>query len=129
MSERPTMYRGFVGFQSLSLWYPDAPAATFCTSMALSPCGQYVETQHRSMDDRRWETTRHELSEYWQPTQAKALAAVAPRLRQIGERLIRQADELEQAAREEELRPALADTASCETAGATSRESSNHHRS
>jgi len=112
MSERQVMYRGFIGFQSLSLWYPDAPAATFCTSMALSPCGQYVETQHRSMDDRRWETTRHELSEYWQPTQAKALAAVAPRLRQIGERLIRQADELEQAAREESRdRPALATAA------------------
>jgi hypothetical protein len=33
---------------------------------------------------------------------------VAPKLRQIGERLIRQADELEQAAREETSTPAVA---------------------
>ena len=89
MSERQVMYRGFVGFQSLSLWHPDSPAGTFCSSMHLSPCGKYVELQRRSLDDRRWETIREDISEYWQPTQAKALAAVAPRLRQIGERLIR----------------------------------------
>jgi len=112
MSERPTMYRAWIGFQGLSLWHPESPASAFCSSMTLSPCGKYVESTHRSLDKRRWETTREEVSDYWQPTQAAALAAVAPRLRQIGERLIRQADELEQAAREESRdRPALAEAA------------------
>ena len=109
MSERPTMYRAWIGFQSLSLWHPESPASAFCSSMTLSPCGKYVESTHRSLDKRRWETTREDISEYWQPTQAKAMAAVAPRLRQIGETLIRQADELEQAAEKERHdRPALA---------------------
>ena len=112
MSERPTMYRAWIGFQSLSLWHPESPASAFCSSMTLSPCGKYVESTHRSLDKRRWETTREDISEYWQPTQAKAMAAVAPRLRQIGERLIRQADELEQAAeKERQERPALATAA------------------
>jgi len=98
--------------------------------MELSPCGQYVSLQQRSLDDRRWETTREDINQYWQPTEALALAKMAPRLRQIGERLIRQAQELEEAAEQERHdRPALAATASCETAGATPRESSNHHRS
>jgi hypothetical protein len=44
------------------------------------------------------------MSHYWQPTQEQALSVVAPRLRAIGERLIRQADELEENAR----RPAMA---------------------
>ena len=112
MSERPTMYRAWLGFQSLSLWHPESPASAFCSSMTLSPCGKYVESTHRSLDKRRWETTREEVSEYWQPTQVQAMAAVAPRLRQIGERLIRQAEELEQAAEtERQERPALADAA------------------
>jgi hypothetical protein len=92
------MYRGFFAFQSLSMWYPESPAPTFCSEMELSPCGQFVQVQRRRMDDQGWETVRESISKYWQPTQAQALAEVAPRLRQIGERLIRQADELEAAA-------------------------------
>lgn len=103
MSETTTMYRAFFSFQSLSLWHPDSPVPHFCSSMTLSPCGQYVESRHRRLDDQGWETTRQEISDYWQPTQAKALAMAAPRLRQIGERLIRQAEELEQAAEAEEV--------------------------
>lgn len=103
MAERQKMYRGFFSFQSLSMWHPDSPAPAFCSQMELSPCGKYVERQQRSLDDRRWETHREDVSEYWQPTEDQALAAVAPRLRQIGERLIRQAQELEDAARPEAM--------------------------
>ena len=108
MSQPQVMYRGFFGFQSLSMWHPDSPVPTFCSSMNLSPCGQYVQVQRRRLDDQGWEVVREEMSKYWQPTQAQAMAAVAPKLRQIGERLIRQADELEQAAREEISTPAVA---------------------
>ena len=98
MSERKTMYRGFFSFQGLSMWSPDSPVPSFCSSMYLSDCGQYVYVQRRSLDDRRWETIREDISRFWQPTEAQALAVVAPLLRQIGERLVRQADELEKAA-------------------------------
>ncbi|NBW22962.1 MAG: hypothetical protein EBR82_84960 [Caulobacteraceae bacterium] len=98
MSEQKTMYRAFFGFQSLSMWHPDSPAPHFCSTMELSPCGTYVSVQRRRMDDQGWETVREDISSYWQPTREQALAVAAPRLRQIGERLIRQADELERAA-------------------------------
>jgi hypothetical protein len=112
MSEPQKMYRAFFGFQSLSMWHPDSPAPWFCGQMELSPCGQYVQLQRRRLDDQGWETVRETISHYWQPTQEQALAVVAPRLRAIGERLIRQADELEHAAREETReRPALAEVA------------------
>ena len=97
------MYRAFFGFQALSMWHPDSPVPWFCSQMDLSPCGEFVEVQRRRLDDQGWETVRESLSKYWQPTQAQALAEVAPRLRQIGERLIRQADELEAAAEVEKV--------------------------
>jgi hypothetical protein len=107
-----TMYRAFFGFQSLSMWHPQSPAPHFCTKMELSPCGEYVQVQRRRLDDQGWETIRETISDYWQPTQAQALAAVAPRLRAIGERLIEQALELERAAQPERReRPALAEAA------------------
>jgi len=109
MSEPQKMYRGWFSFLGLSIYSPDSPVSCGCACMELSPCGQYLYLQRRSMDDRRWETTREDISDYWQPTEALALAKMAPRLRQIGERLIRQADELEQAAEKEiHARPALA---------------------
>jgi hypothetical protein len=118
MSEPKIMYRAFFGFQGLSMWHPDSPAPHFHSQMTLSPCGQYLSVQRRRMDDSGWETTREEMSDYWQPTREQALAAVAPRLRAIGERLIRQADELEQAAQPETRdRPALAEAASHEPHG------------
>jgi hypothetical protein len=107
--DRQIMYRGFFSFQGISMWSPESPVPAFCSSMYLSRCGRYVELERRSLDDQRWETIREDISRYWQPTQAQALAEVAPRLRQIGETLIRQADELEQAAEKERHdRPALA---------------------
>jgi hypothetical protein len=112
MSDQQTMYRAFFGFQGLSMWHPHSPVPHFHSEMTLSPCGQYLSVQRRRMDDSGWETTREEMSDYWQPTREQALAAVAPRLRAIGERLIRQADELEQAAQPETReRPALAEAA------------------
>jgi hypothetical protein len=107
-----TMYRAFFGFQGLSMWHPNSPVAHFHSEMTLSPCGQYLSVQRRRMDDSGWETTREEMSHYWQPTREQALAAVAPRLRAIGERLIEQALELERAAQPETReRPALATVA------------------
>ncbi len=118
MSEPTIMYRAFFGFQGLSMWHPDSPAPHFHSQMTLSPCGQYLSVQRRRMDDSGWETTREEMSDYWQPTREQALAAVAPLLRRIGERLIRQADELAQAAQPETRdRPALAEAASHEPHG------------
>ena len=128
MNDGKTMYRGFFGFQALSMWHPDSPVPTFCSSMELSPCGEYVFVQRRRLDDSGWETTRETMSKYWQPTQVQAMAVVAPRLRQIGERLIRQADELEQAARDETReRPALAEAA--EPARLRNRQGSQPHGS
>ena len=99
------MYRAFFSFQGLSMWHPDSPVNHFFSSMRLSDCGKYLEHTARRMDDSGWEATRHEVNDYWQPTKEAALAAVAPRLRQIGERLIRQANEIEENA----TRPALAE--------------------
>ncbi len=104
MSEPQVMYRAFFNFGSLSMWHTESPAPHFCSTMHLSPCGEYVQLQRRRLDDQGWETLRESMSHYWQPTQEQALSVVAPRLRAIGERLIRQADELEENAR----RPAMA---------------------
>jgi len=107
-----TMYRAFFGFQSLSMWHPDSPAPSFCSQMTLSPCGQYVFVQRRRIDDQGWDFHQESISYYWQPTEKQALAAVAPRLRAIGQRLIEQALELERAAEPERReRPALAEAA------------------
>jgi len=108
MSEPQTMYRGFFSFNALCMWSPDSPVPTFCSSMELSPCGQYVQVRRRRLDDSGWEFFREDMSRYWQPTKAQAMAVVAPRLRQIGERLIRQADEIEAEARQETSTPAVA---------------------
>ena len=98
MSERKIMYRAFFSFQGLSMWSPESPCSTFHSIMELSPCGNWVEARNRRPDKQGWETSRQEMNQYWQPTKELALAVVAPRLRQIGETLIRQAAALEQAA-------------------------------
>ena len=101
MSERKTMYRAFFSFQGLSMWHPESPCSAFHSIMELSPCGKWVEARHQRLDKQGWEVTRQEMNDYWQPTKELALAVVAPRLRQIGETLIRQAEELEQAVQKE----------------------------
>jgi hypothetical protein len=94
MSDQQTMYRAFFGFQGLSMWHPHSPVPHFHSEMTLSPCGQYLSVQRRRMDDSGWETTREEMSDYWQPTREQAL-------------------ELERAAQPETReRPALAEAAS-----------------
>ena len=104
MSETQTMYRAWFNFSSLCMWHPESPAPWFHSSMELSPCGQFVQLRRQRLDRQGWETVREDMNEYWQPTKEQALAVVAPRLRAIGERLIQQAQELEDAAR-----PAMAD--------------------
>ena len=112
MSEPTPMYRAFFNFSSLSMWHPDSPAPHFHSQGDLSACGQYIETRRISMDKHRQETLREDISDYWQPTREQALSVVAPRLRQIGMRLIEQALELERDAQPETRdRPALATVA------------------
>ena len=101
MSEQKTMYRAFFFLNGLSMWNVESPCSTFHSSMKLSPCGNWVEATSRRPDGQGWETSRQEMNQYLQPTKELALAVVAPRLRQIGETLIRQAAELEQAAQPE----------------------------
>ena len=101
MSERKTMYRAFFFFNGFSMWNVESPCSTFHSSMHLSPCGNWVEATSRRPDGQGWETSRQEMNQYWQPTKELALAVVAPRLRQIGETLIRQAEALEKAAEPE----------------------------
>lgn len=96
MSEPQVMYRAWFNFGSLSMWHPESPVPAFHSSMHLSPCGQFVQLRRERLDKQGYETVREDVSEYWQPTREQALAIVAPRLRAIGERLIRQAQELEE---------------------------------
>lgn len=63
------------------------------TSGFLRLCGQYVE-QYRDWRGKT-QTVRHPLDHHWQQTPEAALAVLAPEVRAIGERLLRQADELE----------------------------------
>ena len=50
------------------------------------------------------ESVRHRVDHHWKETPQEALAVLAPRIKAIGERLLRQAQELEENAR----RPAMA---------------------
>ena len=106
MSEPTTMYRASVYFGSLSLWHPDTPVNVLFSTMQLSACGRYVQRTQQKLDRQGWETIQEDVNEYWQPTEEGAAAAIAPRLRQIGYRLILQAEELEEA----QSRSALTDS-------------------
>lgn len=72
----------------------------FTTFGELTECGQWVEQQFTYADARQ-EKVRHAVSGYWADTPEKAMAAKAAKIRAIGHRLIRQADELEQAAQQQ----------------------------
>ena len=110
MSEPQKMYHAHAYFGLLNLGNPEQTPSLFTTSMELTACGRYVQRTQKRMDQNGYETVRFDVSDWWQPTPAKALAVVAPRLRQIAGRLMRQADELEQAALDENAtRPALAE--------------------
>ena len=87
----------------------DSGMGVFTTYGYLTPCGEWVEIETMSLDKQRHQLIRHKADKHWCETAAQALAMKAPKLRAIAERLIRQADELERAAREETRdRPALA---------------------
>jgi len=94
MSELQTYYQAHVYFGALSTWHPDSQASVYCTDGELSPCGQWIEIRTMSADKQRHETIRHEVGPLWQPTKEAAQAAIAEKLRAIGETLIRQADEI-----------------------------------
>ena len=65
----------------------------YTTSGTLSECGHFVE-QYSDFAGKT-QTVRHPLDHHWQETPAKALSVLAAKVRRIGERLLRQADELE----------------------------------
>lgn len=103
---RKRLYIGFINYTA------DATEGigVFTTWGFVTDDGQWVE-QSRT---RPWksdhdygstEIVRSQVTPHWQETPAAALAVLAPRIRAIGERLLRQADELEENAN----RPALAE--------------------
>ena len=93
MSDRQRLYHAHISeraseTEGMGIW---------TTFGELTECGQWVE-QRFTYADARQETVRHAVGEYWASTPEKAMAAKAAKIRAIGQRLIRQADELEQAA-------------------------------
>ena len=94
MSELQRYYQAHVYLGGLSIWHPDDSASVYCTDGELSTCGQWIEIRTISADKQRHETIRHEVGPLWQPTKEAAQAAIAEKLRAIGETLIRQADEI-----------------------------------
>ena len=101
MSTLQRYYQAHVYFGGLSVWHTDSAASVYCTDGELSPCGTWIEIRTMSADKQRHETIRHEVGPLWQPTKEAAKAAIAEKLRAIGETLIRQADELIAANKEE----------------------------
>lgn len=89
MTDRKQLYIGLIHDRATA----ESGIGVYTTSGYVSACGQFVE-QFR---DTGWklEPVRHPLDHHWQETPAAALAVLAPRVRAIGERLIRQAAELE----------------------------------
>lgn len=103
---RKRMYVGFIHDRA------DATegVGVFTTWGFVTDDGQWVEQSltrpwKSDHDYGKTESVRHKLDQHWKETPEEALAALAPRIRAIGERLLRQANELEENA----ARPALAD--------------------
>ena len=89
MTDRKQLYIGLIQDRANA----ESGIGVYTTSGYLSACGNFVE-QYRDMG---WklEPVRHPLDHHWQETPAAALAVLAPKVRAIGERLLRQAAELE----------------------------------
>jgi hypothetical protein len=89
MKDRKPLYIGQIHDRANA----ESGIGVYTTSGYLSACGNFVE-QFR---DFGWKTepVRHPLDHHWQETPEAALAVLAPKVRAIGERLIRQAAELE----------------------------------
>jgi hypothetical protein len=89
VTDRKELYVGLIHDRANA----ETGIGVYTMSGVLSTCGKFVE-QYRDMG---WklEPVRHPLDHHWQETPAKALAVLAGKVRTIGERLIRQADELE----------------------------------
>lgn len=93
MSDRIEMHIAYIHDRANA----ETGIGVYTTSGFLSPCGQYVEQYRDWMT--KTQTVRHPLDHHWQETPEAALAVLAPKVRAIGERLLRQADELEAGAR------------------------------
>ena len=89
MSDRKQLYIGVIHDRANA----ETGIGVFAMSGYLSPCGKYVE-QYSDFAGKT-QAVRHPVDHHWQDTPAKALAVLAGRVRKIGERLLRQAEELE----------------------------------
>ena len=89
MSDRKKVFIGVIHDRANA----QSGIGVFTTSGCVSDCGRFVEQSQ----DLGWKTepVRHPLDHHWQETPEAALAALASKVRAIGERLLRQADELE----------------------------------
>lgn len=97
MAEPVLMYQGVIYDRAQET----VGVTVFTRTGWLSACGQFVRLQVERHDY----SGNHDLLEWpvgdqWHRTPEAALAAVAPKIRRMGERLLRQADELEAAGRE-----------------------------
>jgi hypothetical protein len=101
MDEQVKMYRAWAYFGGLSVSHPESEASVFTTDGVLSDCRKWIDIRTISADKQRTECQRCEVSSCWQPTRELAKSVLSDQIRQIGERLIRQAQELESAAHAE----------------------------
>ena len=85
--ERPRVYKAHIHQQ----FSPKDGISVFCHYGHPSPCGQWVDG-----GSVQWRRTPE-----WRDTEAEALAVLAPRIAEIGARLIQQAAELLEAADKE----------------------------
>lgn len=87
MNDRKKLYRAFVH-------YTDSGASVFSHYGHVSPCGEWVDGNA----DTRWRLTPE-----WRETESEAEAALAPRIAEMGARLLQQAAGLLERARELEV--------------------------
>lgn len=97
MDERKRLYIAHINERATS----ESGIGIFTTWGHLTECGRYVEQNHAYRPDKPPQIVLNPIDDYWRETPAAAMAAKAAKIRAIGERLIRQADELEEAARQE----------------------------
>lgn len=92
MSDRVLMYQGVIFDRAQET----VGVTVFTRTGWLSPCGQFVTLQVKRNDySGNHERLEWPVGDQWHRTPEAALAALAPKIRRLGERLIRQADELE----------------------------------
>jgi hypothetical protein len=78
----------------------------FTTWGEVTPCGEWVEQDFIFADKTRNHVVRHKIDKHWCETPEQAMAAKADKIRAIAQKMLEQADQLEDA-----VRPALATVA------------------